>query len=66
MTDIKLFNLGRKCYRNMGSASALKKSLQELIEKNIETMPGIRLLRNEYSTGPQHRRRIECGLQSAA
>ena len=35
------------------------KSLQRLIEQNIETMLGIRLLGSEYSTGPKHGGRID-------
>ena len=60
MTDIKLFKLGSETATELaGRATALEKSLQVLIEKNLETMLGIRLLASEYSTGAKHRGRID-------
>lgn len=60
MTDLKLFDLsGESANEIPGSASALEKSLQLLIERNLETMLGIRLLGSEYRTGPKHRGRID-------
>ena len=60
LTDIKLFDLSGKSANEIpGSASALEKSLQLLIERNLETMLGIRLLGSEYRTGPKHRGRID-------
>ena len=45
MTDIKLFNLDAGSAKEIpGSASTLEKSLQSVIECNLETMLGIRLL----------------------
>ena len=60
MTDIKLFNLDSGSAKEIqGSASPLEKSLQNVIERNLETMLGIRLLGSEYSTGPKHGGRID-------
>ena len=60
MTDIKLFNLDTGLATEIpGSASPLEKSLQSVIERNLETMLGIRLLGSEYSTGPKHGGRID-------
>lgn len=60
MTDIKLFNLDTGSATEIpGSASPLEKSLQSVIERNLETMLGIRLLGSEYSTGPKHGGRID-------
>ena len=55
MTDFKLFALNDGGAREIpGSASPLEKSLQHLIEGNLETMLGLRLLGSEYPTGPKH------------
>ena len=60
MTDLKLFVLREGAATEIpGSASALERSLQLLIEQNLETMLGIRLLGSEYPTGPKHRGRID-------
>ena len=60
MTDIKLFNLKDESATEIpGSATALEKSLQNLIEQNLEAMVGVRLLGSEYSTGSKHRGRID-------
>ena len=60
MTDIKLFNLDAGSAKEIpGSASTLEKSLQNVIERNLDTMLGIRLLGSEYSTGPKHGGRID-------
>lgn len=60
MSDIKLFNLDAASANEIpGSASPLEKSLQSVIERNLETMLGIRLLGSEYSTGPKHGGRID-------
>ncbi len=60
MTAIKLFALDAGSATEIpGSASPLEKSLQHLIERNIEAMLGIRLLGSEYSTGPKHGGRID-------
>ena len=60
MTDIKLFTFKEKVATEIdGTASALEKSLQHLIEYNLDTVLGIRLLASEYSTGPKHGGRID-------
>ena len=60
MTDIKLFTFNGKVATEIdGTASALEKSLQHLIEYNLDTVLGIRLLASEYSTGPKHGGRID-------
>jgi hypothetical protein len=60
MTAIKLFNLdGGSAIEILGSATALEKSLQHLIEQNLEPLLGIRFLGSEYSTGPKHGGRID-------
>ncbi|MCY4588953.1 MAG: DUF5655 domain-containing protein [Bryobacterales bacterium] len=60
MTAIKLFALDAGSAKEIpGSATSLEKSLQRLIEQNLETMLGIRLLGSEYSTGPKHGGRID-------
>ena len=60
MTDIKLFSLDAGSAKEIpGSATALERSLQRLIEQNLETVLGIRLLGSEYSTGTKHGGRID-------
>jgi len=60
MTDIKLFTLDNDSATEIpGSAMALEKSLQTLIEQNLDAVFGIRFLESEYSTGPKHRGRID-------
>ncbi len=60
MSDIKLFRteLG-KVTQLEGKSVALEKSLQELIEKNLQTFLGIRFLATEYGTGKTHAGRID-------
>lgn len=59
-TDIKLFDLtGEAATEIPGKATAVEKSLQSLIERNMVSMLGIRLLKTEHSTGPKHRGRID-------
>lgn len=60
VSDVKLFALKEQAAQEIpGSAAALEKSLQNLIEGNLDTMLGIRLLESEYSTGPRHGGRID-------
>ena len=60
MTDIKLFSLDTGLASEIsGRAAALEKSLQNLIEQNLEVMLGIRMLGSEYSTGSIHGGRID-------
>ena len=60
MSDIKLFRLKNFSAAEIpGSAEVLEKSLQNLIEKNLEPLLGIQLLASEHSTGPKHKGRID-------
>ena len=60
MSDIKLFVLSNgKANEILGSAASLEKSLQTTIERNLETMLGIRFLASEYNTGPKHGGRVD-------
>lgn len=60
MSDIKLFRLnGDEVTELEGTSVGLEKSLQELIERHLETFFGIRFLASEYSTGKTHRGRID-------
>jgi len=60
MSDIKLFTIKDKKANELHSASvSLEKSLQDLIEQNLEIFLGVQFLASEYSTGKQHRGRID-------
>lgn len=60
MSDIKLFQIqANKAVELPGEASALERSLQTLIEANLEPMLGIRFLASEHSTGVKHGGRID-------
>lgn len=60
MSDLKLFRLtDGQAFEVVGSAVPLEKSLQVLIERNMETLFGVRFLASEYSTGTKHRGRID-------
>ena len=60
MGDIKLFHLDNEKVTELpGTSVELEKSLQEQIEKNLETFMGVRFLASEYSTGPVHGGRID-------
>lgn len=60
MGDIKLFAVQNDHVRELeGRAVAIEKSLQETMEKNLETFLGIRFLSSEYSTGKKHAGRID-------
>ena len=60
MSDIKLYSLHNGTAQEIaGSAVAVEKSLQVMMEKNLEPMLGIRFLASEYSTGPKHGGRID-------
>ncbi|MFJ8853591.1 transporter [Streptomyces sp. NPDC102437] len=60
MNDLKLFRVvdGRSV-EIAGSAVALERHLQTLIEANMEAMLGIQFLASEYATGPRHHGRID-------
>jgi len=60
MSDIKLFRLSNgKAAEIPGAAGGLEKSLQTLIESNLDAMLGVRFLASEHSTGKLHGGRID-------
>jgi predicted transport protein len=60
MSDIKLFRINHGTAQELaGSALAIEKSLQSLIERNLEPMLGIRFVASEHSTGKAHSGRID-------
>jgi len=60
MGDIKLFRTTNSTVTELqGSGVTLEKSLQDLIEKNMDSFLGVRYLASEYSTGQKHGGRID-------
>jgi predicted transport protein len=61
MSDIQLFRLyGTSTVTELASQAApLEKTLQTLIEGQMETFLGVRFLASEYATGKTHRGRID-------
>ena len=60
MADLKLFSIQNGQATELeGSEAHLERSLQAVIERNLETLLGIRFLASEYSTGPRHGGRID-------
>jgi predicted transport protein len=60
MSDIKIFKIqGHIVNEIKGTSVALEKSLQDLMEKNLEEILGIRFLATEYTTGKTHGGRID-------
>lgn len=60
MGDIKLFDLrGNDLTEILGESYTIEKTLQKIIESNLETMLGVKLLDSEYSTGKTHSGRID-------
>lgn len=60
MSDLKLFRtIDGAADELHGTSVALERSLQTLMEKNLETLLGIRFLASEFSTGAKHRGRID-------
>ena len=60
MGDIKLFHISNHQVTELeGRSVAVEKSLQNLIEKHMEAILGIRFLASEYSTGKVHGGRID-------
>lgn len=60
MSDIQLFRLNMSTATELiGRAAPLEKTLQCLIEGQMETFLGVRFLANEYATGKRHRGRID-------
>ena len=60
MSDLKLFNIsGNEVSQLEAKSVELEKSLQKLIEHNLETLIGVTFLASEHSTGPVHGGRID-------
>lgn len=60
MSDIKLFRTNNGAVEELkGTSVQLEKSLQTLIEQNLETFLGIRFLASEHNTGKVHGGRID-------
>lgn len=60
MSDLKLFRIGGKSVTKVHGASvALERSLQSLIEENLETFLGVRFLASEYRTSQDHNGRMD-------
>jgi predicted transport protein len=60
MSDLKLFHLSSTSATEVqGTGLALEKSLQTLIEQNLETFLGVRFLASEFSTGSDHGGRMD-------
>jgi len=60
MSDIKLFRVSKEGATEILSGPfELEKSLQSLIESNLETILSVRLLASQYSTGKTHAGRID-------
>ncbi|WIV52062.1 DUF5655 domain-containing protein [Marivivens sp. LCG002] len=60
MSDLKLFRIGGTDVCEVhGTSLALEKSLQTLIEENLETFLGVHFLASEFSTGRDHGGRMD-------
>lgn len=60
MSDLKLFRLNLQTAVEVhGSSMGLEKSLQSLIEQNLECFLGVRFLASEFSTGRDHGGRMD-------
>src|SRR5829696_5435728 len=60
MGDLKLFRVQNGAAVELrGTALALEKPLQALIERNMEALFGVRFLASEHSTGKKHGGRID-------
>jgi predicted transport protein len=60
VSDLRLFRIQDGTAAELeGSAAALEKSLQTLIERNLDELLGVRFLASEYSTGRKHAGRID-------
>ncbi|MED3880573.1 DUF5655 domain-containing protein [Priestia megaterium] len=60
MGDIKLFRLdGNNVEELTGQSVSVEKSLQTIIERNLESFLGVFFLASEYSTGKTHGGRID-------
>lgn len=60
MSDIKLFHINAKGVEEiLGSSVAVEKSLQDLIERHLDSFLSVRFLASEYVTGKTHGGRID-------
>jgi predicted transport protein len=60
VSDIKLFRVDNgKAFELAGSALSIEKTLQSLIERNLDAILGIRFVASEHSTGKAHSGRID-------
>ncbi|MEI5909266.1 DUF5655 domain-containing protein [Bacillus spongiae] len=60
MGDIKLFRLDDNSVEELtGQAVTVEKSLQNTLERHLDTFLGVRFLASEYSTGKKHAGRID-------
>lgn len=60
MSDIKLFQYKSNSASELaGKSASIERTLQRLIESQMETFLGVRFLATEYSTGNKHRGRID-------
>ncbi|MFF4409621.1 endonuclease NucS domain-containing protein [Streptomyces sp. NPDC001404] len=61
MSDLKLFRTDedKPAVELAGASATVEKDLQQLIERNMDTILGVRFLASEYSTGARHRGRID-------
>ena len=60
LADIRLFRMQADTVRELPAESiAIEKSLQSLLEKNLEGFLGVRFLASEYITGRRHGGRID-------
>ena len=60
MSDLKLFRLdGQTATEVHGTSLALERTLQNLIEHNLESLLGVRFLASEFSTGKDHGGRMD-------
>ncbi|MFI5803466.1 hypothetical protein [Streptomyces sp. NPDC051561] len=60
VADLKLFSVEGECARELRSQQVLvERDLQRMIERNMETLLGVRFLASEFSTGDQHGGRID-------
>lgn len=60
MSDLKLFRIAESGVTEIeGTAAALERSLQSLIERNLEAFLGVRFLASEFSTGRDHGGRMD-------
>ena len=60
MSDIKLFRIEAKGVEEVpGHSVAVEKSLQELIERHLDSFLSVRLIASEYATGKTHGGRID-------